>query len=122
MAGGNAMKEYRGIIVAEDLNNEELLKEIDVNNVRVIQSVRDKMTWHVLDVSVNREQIDELSRSLKENRYMHFWKNKNVIAIFAGPKYFEFNYEDKSTWKSVLKYTDFLEIPRNKVDFSITGL
>lgn len=116
------MKDYRGIIVAEDLNDQELLKDVNVSNVRVIQSAREQMTWHVLEVNVTREQMDNLSKSLKENRYMHFWQGKNVIAIFSGPKYFEFDYEDKSTWQNVLKYMDFLEIPRNKIDFSITGL
>lgn len=116
------MRDYKGIVVAEDLNNQDLLKDVEVSNVRVIQSVRDQMTWHVLEVKVDKDQIEDLSHALKENRYMHFWKDKNVIAIFAGPKYFEFDYDDKSTWQNVLKYTDFLEIPRNKIDFSITGL
>lgn len=116
------MEDYRGIIVAEDLNNQDLLQDISILEERIVQDVGKQMTWHVLEVSVTKEQVEKISKSLKENRYIHFWKDKRVTVVFAGPKYFEFNYEDKSTWQSVLKYTDFLEIPRNKIDFSIAGL
>ena len=52
---------------------------------------------------------------------MHFWKGTDVIAIFNN-KSFEFNYEDKSTWKEVLTYGLSLGLPASELDFPIKGL
>ena len=49
---------------------------------------------------------------------MHFWKDRDVIAIFKDKK-FEFNYDDKSTWKDVVNYGLSLGIPKEQLDFLI---
>lgn len=49
---------------------------------------------------------------------MHFWQEQDVIAVFKDRK-FEFNYDDKSTWKPVIEYGLSLGIPKEELDFPI---
>jgi len=49
---------------------------------------------------------------------MHFWKDKDVIAVFEGKK-FAFNYDDKSSWTPAVEYGLSIGIPKEQLDFPI---
>jgi len=49
---------------------------------------------------------------------MHFWRGREVIAIFQGKK-FEFNYDDKSSWASAVEHGLSIGIPKEQLDFLI---
>jgi len=49
---------------------------------------------------------------------MHFWNDRDVIAIFHGKK-FEFNYDDKSLWAPAVEHGLSIGIPKEQLDFLI---
>ncbi|GIW63372.1 MAG: hypothetical protein KatS3mg091_174 [Patescibacteria group bacterium] len=69
-------------------------------------------------MQVSKDEIGRLSKYLKPGWYMHFWQEQDVIAVFKDRK-FEFNYDDKSTWKPVIEYGLSLGIPKEELDFPI---
>lgn len=76
------------------------------------------LRWHIYTANVSKEEIEELSKQIKDEWYMHFWKNRNVIAIFKD-RVFEFNFDDKNTWRSAIEYGLLMGIPENQLDFLI---
>ncbi len=109
------MQSYIGIIVAESLIDKFIL-----NSLKVIKSeVSPTLGWHLFTVEVTAEEIQNLSRNIESNKwYMHFWKDRNVIAVFKD-KTFEFNYDDKESWKPVIEYGLSIGIPQEQLDFPI---
>lgn len=112
------MKEYEGIIVEESLEDNRILNDFKIVDFRISKEENPTDRWHLYTVQVSEEEIVLLSKSIKPKWYMHFWKGRNVIAIFKDKK-FEFNFDDKSTWKPVVEYGLSLGIPEEQLDFPI---
>ncbi|KLU63325.1 hypothetical protein CEB3_c03050 [Peptococcaceae bacterium CEB3] len=112
------MEKYQGVIVEESLEDNRLLNEITINSVRISKDENPSDRWHLYTVSVSEELIDKLSKNIKDKWYMHFWEEKNVIAIFKG-KIFKFNYDDKGSWKAATEYGLSIGIPHEQLDFPI---
>ena len=112
------MKGYKGIIVEESLTDNRILNNFKIINVRISKEWNPADRWHLYTVQVSKDEIIRLSKNIKPKWYMHFWKGRNVIAIFKDKK-FEFNFDDKSTWKPVVEYGLSLEIPKEHLDFPI---
>jgi hypothetical protein len=49
---------------------------------------------------------------------MHFWKGREIIAVFQGKK-FEFNYDDKSSWIPAVEHGLSIGIPKEQLNFLI---
>ncbi len=112
------MREYKGVIVEESLEDNRILNDLKIIDFRISKEENPADRWHLYTVQVSKEEIDRLSKNIKPKWYMHFWKGRNVIAIFKDKK-FEFNFDDKSTWKPVVEYGLSLGIPKEQLDFPI---
>lgn len=113
-------KEYKGIIVEESLEDNKILNSLKIIKSRVTKEENPSDRWHLHTVIVSMDEITRLSKNIKPKWYMHFWKGRNVIAIFKNKK-FEFDFDDKSTWKPVIDYGLSLGIPKKQLDFPIDG-
>jgi hypothetical protein len=109
------MRDYKGIVIEESLENIRLINQLEVIKVEIS---KEEPVWHMYTVNVSMKDIEKLSRAIKQGWYMHFWKGRIVIAIFKNKK-FEFDYDNKSTWKNVINYGLSLGIPKEQLDFPI---
>lgn len=112
------VRDYKGIIVEESLEDNRIVNEFDIQRVEISNSENSTDRWHMYTVMVSRVDIDRLAKSIKQGWYMHFWKGREVIVIFRD-KQFEFNFDDKATWQPVLEYGRSLAIPEEQLDFPI---
>lgn len=111
-------KEYKGVIVEESLNDSRILNDFKIVDFKISEEENPSDRWHLYTVHVSKDDIDRLSKNIKQKWYMHFWNGCDVIAIFKDKK-FEFNFDDKSTWKPVIEYGLSLGIPKEQLDFPI---
>ncbi len=114
-------KGYIGIIVEESLDDNRLVNGLDIRKLHITNHSDPINRWHMYEVHVSRYEIQELSKHIVDGWYMHFWKGRDIIAVFKG-KSFEFNYDDRATWEDVLSYGRALGLPEKQLDFSISGL
>lgn len=111
-------KQYTGIVVKESLEDNRTINELEVKRVEMSKSEDPADRWHMYKVIVSKGDIDKLAKTIKQGWYMHFWKGRQVIAIFRG-KRFMFNFDDQETWQPVLEYGRSLGIPEEQLDFPI---
>ncbi len=75
--------------------------------------------WHLYKVKISKDEIQKLSKYIRAGKwYMHFWKERDLIAVFKD-KIFEFNYDNKASWASAIEYGLSLGIPEEQLDFVI---
>ena len=60
----------------------------------------------------------QLQNVIKQGQYIHFWKDRTVVAVFKD-KIFEFDYNNKGTWKDAVDYGLSLGIQKEQLDFPI---
>jgi len=111
-------KEFKGIIVEESLSDNRILNDLAIIKVEISKEENSLDRWHLYTVKVSKEDVDKLSKNIKPKWYMHFWKERSVIVIFKDKK-FEFNYDNKSEWKSAVNYGLSLGVPKEQLDFPI---
>lgn len=112
-------KEYKGTIVEESLDDNRVLNDISITGFRISKDENPADRWHLYTVMVSKSDIEKLSKYIKAGKwYMHFWKDRDVIAIFKD-KVFEFNYDNKSSWKNAIEYGRSQEIHDEQLDFII---
>ena len=113
-------KKYKGPIVEESLDDNRILNELEIVSFRVSKDENPSDRWHLYQVQVSRRDIDTISKHLNSGKwYMHFWdSNRNVIAVFRD-RIFEFNYDDKPSWKAAIEYGKSIGIPAEQLDFII---
>jgi hypothetical protein len=109
---------YKGTIVKESLNDNRILNDFKIINFKISKDENPANRWHLYTVIVTRDDIAKLSENIKPKWYMHFWKDREVIAIFHDKK-FEFNYDDKSSWAPAVEYGLSIGIPKEQLDFPI---
>ncbi len=106
-------REYTGTIVEQSLADKQIINTLEIVDKQV-------GNWTLYTVKVSEEEIESLSRNIKSNKwYMHFWKGKEVIAVFKD-RSFKFNYDDKKSWEPAVKYGLAVGIPKKQLDFIIT--
>lgn len=109
------MQNYIGTIVAESLIDKSVLDGLKITRSEVSHT----LGWHLFTVDVSAQEIQKLSQNIESNKwYMHFWKDRNVIAVFKD-KTFEFNYDDKESWKPAIEHGLSIGIPKEQLDFPI---
>ncbi len=114
-------KEYIGIVVEESLDDNRILNGLDIRKLHITGQSDPASRWHMYEVNVSKEEIEELSKHIIDDWYMHFWKGTDIIAIFKE-NIFQFNYQDKNTWDEVLNYGRSIGVPEEQLDFHIKGL
>lgn len=112
------LKKYKGTIVEESLKDNRILNDFTITSVRISKADNPADRWHLYTVLVSLEDIMRLQEGIKPKWYMHFWKSREVIAIFQGKK-FEFNFDDKSSWEPAIAYGLSIGIPQEQLDFPI---
>jgi len=112
---------YRGIIVEEGLNNNRILNNVTVLKMHITEHEQKSERWHLFEVEIEEEFIENVAKEIVGNWYSHFWHGTDVIAVFFN-KLIKFNYLDKKTWKEVMEYGKKLDIPEEQLDFPIFGL
>lgn len=111
-------KKYKGIIVEESLKDNRIVNALEIVEVKVSDEEDPKDRWHLYTVRVSKEDIKILSKNIKQGWYMHFWKGREIVVVFKDKK-FEFDFDDKESWKPVTKYGLSLGIPKEELDFPI---
>jgi len=114
-------KEYTGIIVEESFDDNRILNQYDITKVRISGHASPKDRWHLYQVNVSKEEIYSLAEHMIDIWYNHFWKGTHVIAVFTGNHIFEFDYNNKDTWKAALDYGRSVSVPEEQLDFPIQG-
>ncbi|MCR4323053.1 MAG: hypothetical protein NUV61_03110 [Candidatus Azambacteria bacterium] len=112
-------KKYKGTVVEESLEDNRILNELEITGFRISSDEDPQSRWHLYTVKVSEEDILKLSKCISPGKwYMHFWSGRNVIAVFRD-KTFEFNYDNKATWKEAVDYGLSVGTPREQLDFLI---
>ena len=113
-----ANKEYKGIVIEESLGDNRILSKLKIIGFKITKERNPAKRWHMYTVKVSKKDIEKLSKNIKPKWYMHFWKGRNVIAVFRG-RQFEFKFDDKSTWCSAVSHGLSVGIPKRQLDFPI---
>lgn len=113
------MGEYIGVIVGESLKDSNYIERFKVINSDTTPEENEEARWHIYTVEASKEQIESLSKELKEGWYAHFWIGRDLIVIFKD-KIFEFNYDDKESWKDAVEYGLSVGIPKEQLDFTLS--
>ena len=111
-------RDYKGGIVEESLTDNRVINDLKITSFRITTEENSAERWHIYKVKVSRDEIQKLAQNIKQGWYMHFWKGRNVIAVFKG-KQFEFNLDDKKTWSPAIDYGLSIGIPKEQLDFPI---
>ena len=112
-------KTYKGTIVEESLEDNRVLNNFEIIGFKITDEDDPKDRWHLFNVKVSESDIKKLSKYIKSGKwYMHFWENNHIIAVFKE-RIFDFNHDDKSSWKEVVAYGLSLGIPIEQLDFVI---
>lgn len=106
---------YKGTIIENSLGNKEILKK-----VKISKSWQDG-DWMLHSVSLDEDQIPELSRSLDNGPwYIHIWyQGKDNVKVIYKDKIFDIKFSDKSTWTDAIEHGKALGIPEEQLDFPI---
>jgi len=107
-------KQYRGVVIEESLVDNRIINNFEIIKIKISNENR----WHLYTILVSEKDIEELSKCIKDSWYMHFWKDRQVIAIFQGKK-FQFDYDNKETWQPVIEYGLSVGVPKEQLDFPI---
>jgi hypothetical protein len=112
-------KEYTGTIVEESLEDNRILNNLNIIGFKISGDENPEDRWHLYTVTIFEEEIKYISRYIKSGTwYMHFWKEKEVVAVFKD-KVFVFDYDNKETWKEAIEYGLSIGIPLEQLDFII---
>ena len=112
---------YVGIIVEESLDDNRIMNNYEISKICITGHEKREDHWHMYEVILTKDEMTELSNHIVTGWYMHFWRERNVIAVFRD-KQFEFIYDEKETWTEVISYGRSLGIPEVQLDFPINGL
>lgn len=111
-------KTHTGTIIEESLKDNRILNDIKITGFRISNDEKPQDRWHLYTVQVSTNEIKKLSQQIKPKWYMHFWKDRDIIVVFKG-KVFEFNYDNKESWKEAVQHGLSLGIPKEQLDFVI---
>jgi hypothetical protein len=110
--------DYRGIIIGESLEDNKILDKLRVIKTEITDEPKPEDRWRLYHVNISEKEIDKLMKIIKQGWYAHFWLGSSIIAIFRNKK-FQFDYNNKSTWKPAVDYGLSLGIPKEQLDFVI---
>ena len=111
-------KQYKGTIIEESLEDNRILNNMEIVGFRISKDEKPQDRWHLYTVKVSKEEIEKLADCIKNKWYMHFWKGRDIVAVFKD-KVFNFNYDEKASWKEAVDYGLSLGIPKEQLDFPI---
>jgi len=106
---------FKGTIVENSINNKEVLKKLRINKTW------QEGDWTLHSVSLDEDQVAELSRSLDNGPwYIHIWKQgQDDVKVIYKDRIFDIKFSDKSTWTEAVEHGKTIGIPDEQLDFSI---
>ena len=121
-------KNFKGVIITESLENQDILQKIKILETRVVKvTEKHKTPWikqwtlHTVEIleSQSDEVSEELSRALdsKHNWYIDY-KNDDFHYIIFRDKIFKVNRSELKQYKEVVEYGLLLGIPDYQLDFT----
>ncbi len=114
------MQKYKGTIVKESLEDENILKDFVVIEETVTDDVNPNDQWHMFKVEADTEQLGKLSKVIKTERwYAHFWDDDGNIIVVYRDKVFSFHKDDEVGRKEAIDYGLSVDIPEEQLDFFI---
>jgi len=113
--------EYTGLITEEALDDNRLINGLKIEKVHITGHKKREHRRHEYLVKISYEQIQIFEHHVKEESFIYFWKDNDVIALFPN-KRMNFDYLNKDTWHNVLEYGLSIGIPENALDFNIAGI
>lgn len=109
---------YSGIVVAESLKDPTVINDLMVEQIQITK----RNNYHLYQVRLTIDTIGEIAKELKEDWYMHFWQESNILVIFGGGKQFFLDPKDKASWVEAIAYGMSRGFTEDKLDFSTKGL
>lgn len=106
---------YKGTIVKDSLSDPAILDKLNITKTYQAGA------WTLVDVLVNKKQIEKLGQSLADGPwYMHFWQEKkdDVIVAFRD-RSFNIIHSDQNTWAEAINHGTSKGIPKEQLDFKI---
>ena len=112
------MSRYKGCIVEESLEDFRAINGLKIVRVRITEEDNPSERWHIYDSLVSEKEINKLHGQLKQSWYMHFWNDEKIMILFKD-KRFEFDIDNKESWKPAIDYGISLGIPKEQLDFEM---
>lgn len=109
---------YTGIIVAEALNDPTIVNNMMVEKVRITRENH----YHLYQVKLTMDSIGEIAKSIKDDWYIHFWREDHLLVIFGGGKQFFLDPKDKASWVEAMAYGISRGFKEDKLRFGTEGL
>lgn len=119
--------DYKGVIIAESLDNKSVLKDISILNTEIENVTEAHQTpwiekWTMYTVEISNERVDEvveqLSQSLDKNGWYADFKNDLFHYIVYRHKVFKVDLKNPILYKDAKNYGVSLGIPEYQVDFA----
>ena len=121
------MENYRGVIIEESLKNKEVLKKVQILEIKVEEvTEKHKTPWikqwtlHTVIIPENEagKIAEEISKSLdKEHNWYADYRNKTHHYIIFRDKIFYINRNSIEEYNKAKEYGISLGIPEYQVDF-----
>ena len=118
---------YVGVIIAESLNNKDVLKEVKILSTKVEKVIKKHKTpwlkkWTLHTVEINADKAakisEELSKCLEsEHNWYADFKNDKLHFIIFRNKVFRVNKNRAWEYEEAKKYGLSQGIPTHQVDF-----
>lgn len=109
---------YTGIVVAEALADPTIINELMVEKVRI--TLRNH--YHLYQVKLTMETIGLIARQLKDDWFLHFWRDDHILVVFGGGKQFFLDPEDKASWVEAIAYGISRGFQEDRLVFDSEGL
>ncbi len=116
------MKRYRGVIIAEGLDDPMLINGLSVYRAEISKDGKPldyagtKGRWHAYFVQCSRNEIENLRPHVIRGWYAHFWSEKKMLVAYSN-RLFEIDKADKSTWRAAVEHGRQQGIPERELDF-----
>jgi hypothetical protein len=121
------MKNYRGVIIEESLENKEILKKVQILETKVENvTEKHKTSWlkqwtlHIVIIPEEKAKnvANEISKSLdKKHNWYADYRNKTHHYIIFRNKVFYVNRNNIEEYNKAKEYGISLGIPEYQVDF-----
>ncbi len=121
------MKNFKGIIIEESLENKDILQKIKIVKTNIEKVTEEHETpwikqWTLHDVEISENEVDEIAEEIskcldsKDDWYSDF-KNDHFHYIIFRNKIFKIDKLKPEGYEKVVKYGISLGIPNHQLDF-----
>lgn len=118
--GGVEGGAWRGVVIAESLQDPTLLNGSPVYRVHISASElpvdEGSARWHLYWLRAGRKEIDAFAEQIKHGWYAHFWSDQRILVVYDDQR-FEMDRFDPSTWQPAIDHGIRQGLRREWLDF-----